>query len=160
MLHVANGDTTAALLARAGLAGGIVSEGDILIEGPARNGLETREDWEFRAAFLQERLGIPEALYLARVDERKSWLARSASEDEVVLWFEEDLHCLVNLAYLLHPLGAGHPEARVSIVLPADVRLGNLAPSHLAGLFESRRHLTPAELAEGSAFWLARLRKL
>lgn len=155
MLHLANGESTAALLRKAGVPGDVFSVDDILMEGPLRNGLRTPSDWLFRAGWLQQRLGIPKADYLASVARRERILRMVAKHDEVVVWTEDDLFCQTNLAELLARLGAAPPAARLALVCPPDERLGALPESRIPGLFEARAPLVPERLAAGRAAWEA-----
>jgi hypothetical protein len=77
--------------------------------------------------------------------------------DEVVLWFEQDLFCAVNLWYVLAWF-TRRPATRLSLVYPPtdDVRgLGVLAPAQLVALFGERRPVTTPMLELGRRAWEA-----
>ena len=81
-------------------------------------------------------------------------LAHAKEHDEVVLWFEQDLFCATNLWFVLDRLEA----ARVSLVFPplsAGAGLGALTPDTFEPLFERRRALTAADIADARALWRA-----
>lgn len=155
MLHLTNGEATAAGLRAAGVDGSVVSVDDILMEGPLRNGLATAGDWLHRARWLEERLGIPKADYLAN-HARRERAVRTAREgsDEVVVWSEEDLFCQVNLAHLLTRL-ADVPRSRLRLVAPAQERIGPLPPERLRELLEARRPVPEARFALAARTWRA-----
>lgn len=155
MLHLTNGDATAALVRDAGLPGEAFSVDDILMEGPLRGGLRSPADWLFRATWLQEHAGIPKADYLANFARRERVLRMAGKHDEVVVWTEDDLFCQTNLADLLARLDAARPSARLSLVCPPGERLGTVAPTRYAALFEARIPLASARLALGTAAWAA-----
>src|SRR5262245_11441770 len=96
VLHLANGASTAGTLRQAGLPGAVESADDILMEGPARNGLSSWAEWEERADYLQAYLAIPRADYILHTYQRQALLTRALGEDEAVLWFEEDVFCQTN----------------------------------------------------------------
>lgn len=137
MLHLTNGDATAAALAKAGIEGTIVSVDDILMEGPLRNALATPADLVHRATWLQARLGIPKGEYLAHAG-RRARHAREAGADarEVVLWSEEDLFCQANLAHFLAT--AARPDA-LRVAAPAEGHVATLAPEALRERLARRR---------------------
>lgn len=155
MLHLTNGATTAALVREAALPGEAFAVDDILMEGPLPGGLRAAADWLQRAKWLEARMGIPKADYLAHHGRRERVLRGAAKHDEVVVWTEDDLFCQTNLAELLARLHAERPAARLSLVCPPGERLGLVPPSRYAALLEARAPLTDARLALGSAAWRA-----
>ena len=147
MLHVLNGDATAAVFPST-LPGERAVWGDILMEGPAATDTETR------AAWLAPRLGVGIDDYARRWREGQSMLAHAKEHDEVILWFEQDLFCATNLWFVLDRLEA----ARVSLVFPplsAGGGLRALTPDTFEPLFERRRALTAADIADARALWRA-----
>lgn len=157
MLHLVNGDAAAGVLARSGLPGETAVWRDILVEGPVAGGAVAPAAMPGRVAYLAERLAIDPDGYRRVSDEQEAALARAADHDEVVLWFEQDLFCAVNLWYCLARL-AVRPPARLSLIFPetAAVRgLGATAPGDLAALFATRRLLGADVVAAGGAAWAA-----
>ena len=147
MLHVLNGDATAAVFPHA-IVGERAVWRDILMEGPAAADAETR------AAWLAPRLGITADDYVRGWREQQRMLARAHAHDEVVLWFEQDLFCVMNLWFVLDRLDG----ARVSLVFPplaAGRGLGALNPSAFESLFARRRTLSATDVAEARALWRA-----
>jgi hypothetical protein len=149
VLQLLNGDATSAVFP-ADLPGRRAVWRDILVEGPAV------DDGARRAAWLAPRLGIPAADYERAWRDGLAELARAAGEDEVVLWFEQDLLCAVNLWFVLDRLPATAP---VSLVFPplreGFAGLGTLTPDAFAPLFERRARLDPDARADARALWAA-----
>jgi hypothetical protein len=148
VLHLLNGDATAAVFPDT-LPGERAVWRDILMEGPAEADADTR------AAWLAPRLGVSADAYARRWREGIAMLSRAKEHDEVVLWFERDLFCSLNLWFVLTRLDV----PRVSLVLPAldaDFRgLGTLDSGHFPALFERREHLSLDELRDAHALWRA-----
>jgi hypothetical protein len=158
MLHVLNGDATASVFAAAGLPGDVLVWRDILVEGPLTAEWPTPDALGARAAFLAERLGIDRERYVRGVREQEDGLAGALRHDEVVLWFEQDLFCAVNLWYVLAWFARRPAAARLTLVYPLvdEVKgLGVREPAQLAALFNERRPVTPHALARGSRAWAA-----
>lgn len=152
MIHLTNGESTAASLREAGIEGKIESIDDILMDGPLRNALAQPADLLHRAAWLQERLGIPKADYLAAAARRDRLARLAARHEEVVLWSEEDLFCQANLANFLAKAIAA---PRVSLAAPAQGPVATLPAERLRALHASRRAVTPALVEAARAFWRA-----
>jgi hypothetical protein len=148
VLHLLNGDATAAVFPDT-LPGERAVWRDILMEGPADADADTR------AAWLAPRLGVSPDAYAQRWRESVAMLARAKEHDEVVLWFERDLFCAINLWFVLTRLDA----SRVSLVFAAvdtDFRgLGTLDANHFPPLFERREQLGLDEIADARALWRA-----
>src|SRR5262249_38234922 len=78
--------------------------------------------------------------------------------DEVVLWFEQDLFCAVNLWRLLDWFGRRPPGPRLSLVYPSTDEakgLGALAPTPPAALLAARVTGTAEMPALGRRAWAA-----
>jgi hypothetical protein len=147
MLHIHNGDSVLITARRANLPGEQIAFRDTLVMGPI-----AEDDWiESRARVLSEAYG--EKLLRARnlLLEQERALDAAAAHDEVVLWFEHDLFCLVNFLYLLKRL-ARHP--RLTTVW-CDQQLGGRDEGDLETLFASRRAVTPGMSAAGERAWAA-----
>ena len=149
MLHLLNGDATLAVFPSS-LPGHRAVWRDIMVEGPPV------DDGAVRAAWLAPRLGVTPDDYERGWREGQATLARAAAEDEVILWFEQDLFCAVNLWFVL---GRLPPTTPVSLVFPPLGEtfdgLGTLRSAELAQLFESRRRRPGATRAEANVLWHA-----
>src|SRR5690349_1122637 len=101
ILHVHNGDSTADTLRQSGISGEHLALHEALIVGPTPAGLGPRDWLELRASELAK------AYQLDREDCRRDLAAQEntlsvlAGYEEIVLWFEHDLHCQTLLIYLL-----------------------------------------------------------
>ena len=149
MLHVVNGDATATRLEPVALPGDVLVWRDILVEGPVADGLEIDALAAWRAPWLTRRFGIDEDAYTAAGAGQAEGLARVVHYDEVVLWFEQDLFCAANLAFLAAWLERARPAARITLIFPEQA-LGVSEPATLAALFAQRR---PFDRVDDAAAW-------
>lgn len=152
VLHVLNGDALRPAFAQAGLRGDVVVCRDMLSEGPVPGGLEREAHWRQRASELETRFDVAPGDYLEGAQGLRTALAEAAKHDEVALWFEQDLFCLVNLAFCLQALAA-HPPAKVTFVMP-PAPLGAKHGPAMPELFARRTDARPL-LAPAQAFWRA-----
>lgn len=147
VIHIHNGDVVATLARRAGIPGEHIAYRESLVTGPVVPG----PDWvETRARALAAAYGVD--LLRARTDvlEQEQALAAAANGDEIVLWFEHDLFCLVHLLHLL----ARFSDQRLSHVWCPDP-LGEQEERALVLLFESRRAVPPAMISAAREAWAA-----
>ncbi len=163
MLHIVNGLATLNLLDRTDIRGARVSGDDIFAEGPVQDCLETPGSWRARAEYLQRRFGIPKEQYLQRKEERERSLRSFAYHEEVVLWFEFDLFCQLNLLFLLHWFANRNlGNTKLSLICPGEFPgikrfrgLGALSPKQLASLFEEREEVTEQQKKLAEKAWSA-----
>ena len=161
-LHVTNGDITADLLHRAGLAGDALVWADVLHEGPVPGGLDDDGLRRARAGFLAGVDGIDGDGIRRRFEDRDRTLA-AGRDGRYLLWFEADLYCQLQLAQILAVLGAlGVAPERITLVCIGEYPgiahfggLGQLDPGQLPGLLDSAAALTPAAMELAGAAWSA-----
>ena len=151
MLHIHNGDITATTARRANIPGRHIPFRETLITGPVRSGLTEHEWIEERARFLSENYELN--LLRVRTDmlDQELMLDEARREDEVVLWFEHDLFCLINFLYLLGRLG----KARHLSIVWCPNPLGTMDEEELFKVFESRAAAQPSMLRTGASAWEA-----
>jgi len=149
VLHVLNGDATLAVFPPT-LPGERAVWRDIMVEGPAV------DDGAERGAWLAPRLGVAAAEYERRWREGLAVLARAGGDDDVVLWFEQDLFCAVNLWFVVSRLP---PSTPLWLVFPplsdTFAGLGTLPASELTELFERRRRVDRDARGEAERLWRA-----
>ena len=123
----------------------------MLVAGPVRAGLSSHEWIEERARFLSG--NFDENLLRTRTEllNQEQMIDQARHDEEVVLWFEHDLFCLVNFLYLLGRLA----KARHLAIIWCPQLLGTMSEGELAKTFESRSAATPAMLRSGASAWEA-----
>ena len=149
MIHIHNGDVVAVRARRVGVPGEHISFHESLIGGPVR---PTDPDWlAQRAAFLVEQSGDDMLRISNRLFEQDQAItAAGATQDEIVLWFEHDLYCLIHFIYLLQRL----PPGKTSIVWN-DQALAELEPADLARMHTERRAGTREMARVATEVWQA-----
>jgi len=169
-LHIRCGDDIVDRLA-AVVPGTVLGLVDPLCEGPLPTGMTGEELVCLRAQWLASRLGLEPADVTARLTEDAARLAEAGRYDELVLWFEHDLHDQVVLAFVLTRLRllglgggltGGLAGQRVSLVCidrhPSVARfvgLGQLEGADLAALFAARQPVTHAAFDLAEVAWQA-----
>jgi hypothetical protein len=163
VLHIHNGDSAAETAQKSDIPGEHLAWREALVCGPAPGGLSDEEFRIVRARHLADAYGV--ALEKCENDLRaqEESLSRFPDHDEVVLWFEHDLFCQVQLIFLLNWLAQRDlGRTKLSLIsireFPgiADFRgLGQLNEEQLSSLFPQRQKVTAAQLQLGSKAWAA-----
>ena len=150
MLHIHNGDSTAGTMRAVGLPGEHFAFREALATGPTPRGLAYEEWVATRAAHLAASAGVDAEPIWQDWAEIEAMLKRAAAQDETILWFEHDLHCQINLIYLLARLA--ETSARPSLICVGEF-LGAMPAERMAALFDTRHPVTEAELRLAQAAW-------
>lgn len=145
LINIHNGDAMLVYAKREGFPGEHIAFRESLVSGP----VVPSSDWlSMRARFLagafrEEVLRASNSLF-----EQEQALSAAAGQDEIVLWFEHDLFCLVNFLYLLNRFR----DRNVSFVWCSDA-LALRDAADLQLLFESRTPATPAVFDIAARAW-------
>jgi len=131
---------------------------DILCEGPCHEEFASTSFWDTRTRFMSALFELDESVFYQK--SIMEWENINSKEwDEIVLWFEYDLFCQINmmgiLSYLFH-----HFKQRVSLICMGNekgytrlVGLGEIPSERYLSLFESRKILKKADLEYADKFW-------
>jgi hypothetical protein len=161
VLHVANGTSTTMTIEAAGLPGACSIWADPLYEGPVPAGLSDAELVDVRSRYLAAG-GEP----VDTVNDLRRWRAvidAHETYDELVLWYEHDLFCQLNLVQVLAHVRASVPRTTpVSLICigefpgrPSFKGLGELTANELASLFGERAPVGDRQYAVAAAAWTA-----
>lgn len=163
MLHIHNGDSTANTMKESGFPGEHFPFREALAIGPTPQGLSQDEWLSVRAKFLSEDSEMDADKVRNDLSAQDEKLARASSSDEVILWFEHDLLCQINLAYLLNRFSHQNMDkARLSLICIGEFPgrenfrgLGELSAEQMASLFDARHEVTEAEMSLAEKAWSA-----
>ena len=162
MLHILNGDSVRMTLEQSSVPGRFSVWGDTLYVGPVTRDVSSDEFAELRSRFhAGVHVSYDEAMAMGR-----RWLEGLESYpnyDEVVLWFEHDLHDQILLVNLLDWFAQRSPRPRALSLIcigefPSVVPfygLGQLDADQLASLLGTRQRVTERQLALGQSLWRA-----
>ena len=104
MLHILNGESTAQTLKQSRLAGDHLVWKEALIWGPTPATVDLPEWCRLRAEFLAGANSMNAQQCFEELMQQEAALGMLADQEEVVLWFEFDLFCQLNLIYVLSKL--------------------------------------------------------
>ncbi len=163
MLHILNGDAAARQLHQTTIDGELAVWREMLCEGPCLEDVSGLDFWKLRATFLQLCFGISTEAYQQQTLGEMTLMRSFNTFREVVLWFEYDLFCQLNLLALCAFLKRHwQGKTRISLICVGDfpgrdglVGLGEIDRIHYPALFEGRALLSEAELDYADRGWRA-----
>ena len=161
MLHIYNGDSTAETARAAEIPGEHLSWREALVCGPAPSDLAEPEFIEVRARHLSTAYNTPFEKCRAELLAMHEALRTFSEHEEVVLWFEHDLFCQVQLIYLLKWFAAREiGKTKLSLVCIDEFPgvhpfhgLGQLNQEQLQSLFPGRSELAAPQLELAVKAW-------
>jgi hypothetical protein len=163
VLHILNGDSTAQTLKQSGLAGEHLVWKEALVWGPTPATVDRSAWCRLRSQFLADANAMDAQQCFEDLRQQEEALETLAKHDEVVLWFEFDLFCQLNLIYVLGKLsGQNLVSTKLSLIcigtFPGicDFRgLGQLTAEQLVSLFPGRQPVTVGQMDLAWRAWNA-----
>ncbi|MDN5214171.1 hypothetical protein QQ020_18990 [Fulvivirgaceae bacterium BMA12] len=167
-LHILNGDATKSLFTQSGLTGDICVWREALATGPVLQVVGSPEFWKLRAQYIMDSFeGYfqkgPDLEEYQAMAVKLAMVEKAAHYDELILWFEYDLFCQINLIALLSWLKHLEPKnTKISLVCidqfpghPNFRGLGELKPQDFPSLIGQKIQLTTKDLEFAHEAWLA-----
>lgn len=162
-LHILNGDATLWSLDKAGISGKRLVWRDVLCEGPVISDFASPNFWDIRSAFMAEFFGAEPKGFKRQCINEFEKIKRVSEYDELVLWFEYDLFCQINMLGILHFLSRpAYKKLKISLICVGSeggkenlTALGNIPPENFNSLFEKRVLINQEDLSYVSEVYLA-----
>lgn len=159
-LHVTNGDSTTRILLAEKIEGDIATCREVLAEGPTQYEIGKASFFEARAAFIEEEFGYEAQGYMEKVRPEFDRMANANAYNEVVLWFEYDLFCQINLCAVLSYLHQLRITTKISLICVGKeqdykkmVGLGELPAACFPHLFDNRKELAAEDISYADLVW-------
>ncbi len=153
-LHILNGDATRPEFDRASIDGEVIVWREVMVEGPVTEDIRSEGFWEARRQYVEGTYGAP-GKYQDTFMTQLQQLDDASQYEEVVLWFEFDLFCQINmlacLAYLQHN--------RISLVCLGNQLggrwqgLGEIGAAEFSRLYEERLPLSSEDVQYAHEVW-------
>lgn len=154
-LHILNGDSTRQILEQTDISGDLCVWRDVLSDGPSTVDLGSDHYWDVRGSYMSEAFEISSEDFMEKVQLEFKKLEAFSDYQEVVLWFEYDLFCQINMMAVLHWFNQQERgETKVSLICVGReegyeklVGLGELPAERYPDLFNRRRIMGSADFS-------------
>jgi hypothetical protein len=155
--HILTGDSLAGTFRRTNIEGPVVISRECLIDGPVSDD-NPELFWKKRSEFVRSAFGADPREYYETVKTEFDKIQEISADDEVNLWFENDLFCQANMWFTISLLNKRN-ITRVFRVSPL-VRTGNKwegfgrhTANDLLQCFEKRQFFTKGDFKLGENLW-------
>ena len=161
VVHILNGDSTSYAIKEGGIKGDTIVWREMLVEGPLDKNFGSDAFWKKRYSFFENELGVSNLEYYDKTIKEIIKIKDLTSYNEVVLWFEFDLFCQVNVialcSYLLqyyrndinyYLVCTGKEKDKLGMQSLSDYH-----PSFYSNLLENKIELTRHDLLFAEECW-------
>src|SRR5690606_18086280 len=158
ILHITNGNNLTDYLNELGIEGDFLTWQEMLCEGPTTEEIETEEFFNLRKEFLSEfyDIEIAEAELRSELD----ILNHTDQFEEIILWFEYDLFCHINLMAIINLLKQKKIDIPLYLVCSGRVKgekelkaLADLKPDQLRKEYENKIKLSEEDIELMGSLW-------
>ncbi|MDW7690484.1 hypothetical protein R9C00_23005 [Flammeovirgaceae bacterium SG7u.111] len=161
-LHILNGDAIVEPIKKSATPGELMVWREMLCEGKATATPGEITFWAERKDFFEVQLETPAQEYAKKTIGEFDKLTGWQKFDELVLWFEYDLFCQINMLAALATCQALNVDIPISLIClgehPSSTKLlglGELAFGYYPELFASRTQLSSENVAFAAKVWEA-----
>ena len=158
-LHIVNGDSLAEQMQELNLPGELVIWRELLCEGPTQKEVD-QEFFKIRKKYLKKTYDISAENYDERFISEVKKLKSLKNYDNVVLWFEFDLFCHINMLAAISCLSEKEHQAPISLVCSKKLKgekefqpLSQLNIKELNNHYENRIELNSEDIEVALLIW-------
>ncbi|MBK9982916.1 MAG: DUF1835 domain-containing protein [Saprospiraceae bacterium] len=156
--HILNGDALADKFPQEKIPGQIVVIREAFIEGPLSDEF-SKEFWEKRASFVTSAYDADEGEYATQFLSQLKFMDSIQQDDEVYLWFEDDLFCQANMWFAVKYISS-RGGTKFYRVFPQEDRIhwsgfGRAEARDLIVCFEESKALNDTDVALANNIWNA-----
>ncbi|MFH6603931.1 DUF1835 domain-containing protein [Maribacter algicola] len=160
LLHITNGDSFTERLKGLKLKGDIITWREMLCEGKTETNVGSESFWKTRFEFLHKNYKVTKSSFIEKTLKEYRSLCNHKQQDHIVLWFEYDLFCQVNMLAVLSWLKANRKYAEIALVCSGKedqtdklYGLNELSDEKLLDLYESRTILSQDDIEYADYVW-------
>jgi hypothetical protein len=160
LLHITNGDRFTEKLKSLPLKGDIITWREMLCEGQTLTTVGSEPFWKTRFEFLNKNYKVSKSWFVEKTLKEYRSLCNHKQEDEIVLWFEYDLFCQINMIAVLSWLKAHRKYAQISLVCSGKedeteklYALNELSDEQLLQLYGNKIELTQDDIEYADYVW-------
>jgi len=160
LLHITNGDSFTDRLKTLPIKGDIITWREMLCEGKTLSTVGSESFWKTRFDFLNKNYKVSKSWFVEKTLKEYRSLCNHKQQDRIVLWFEYDLFCQINLLAVVSWLKTHRRHAEISLVCCGKeddsntlYTLNQLNDGQLMALYENRLLLTQDDMEYADYVW-------
>lgn len=159
-LHITNGDAFTQRLQQLKYKGDIITWREMLCEGKTETNVGSESFWKTRFEFLHKNYNVSKSWFIEKTLKEYRSLCNHKQQDEIVLWFEYDLFCQINMLAVISWLKTHRRHAQITLACSGDQSgegrfqsLGDLTDQQINDLFRNRVQLSQDDIEFADYVW-------
>ncbi len=159
-LHITNGDSFTQRLQKLRLKGEIITWREMLCEGKTETNVGSEAFWKTRFDFLHKNYNVSKSWFVEKTLKEYRSLCNHKKEDEIILWFEYDLFCQVNMLAVISWLKTHRRHVQISLVCSGKeddtnqlYALNELSDEQLKQHYKNRVELSQDDIEFADYVW-------
>lgn len=157
-LHITSGDEITSVLKKQGFEGSIITWREMLCEGKTLSEVGSELFWKTRFDFLHKFYKITKKYFLDSIVAEYQQLSNEKETGEIVLWFNTNLYCYINLIAILSWLHHRKKTIPVTLICNSDGKspwdsLADLSGDQLRKCYSHRLRLSPDDIEYADYIW-------
>ncbi|MGB5437573.1 MAG: DUF1835 domain-containing protein [Maribacter sp.] len=160
LLHITNGDNLTNRLGSMDLKGDIITWREMLCEGRTLTNVGSETFWKTRFEFLNKNYKVSKSWFIEKTLKEYRSLCNHKQQDQIVLWFEYDLFCQINMLAVISWLKSHRKYAHITLVCSGKedetdklYGLNELSNEKLMQLYENRIELSQDDIEYADYVW-------
>lgn len=160
ILHITNGDSTTDYLQKLKFSGEFITWREILCEGKTTADIGSEAFWKTRFEFFKTSYKVNKQSFINYTLKEYRKLCNEKNQKEIVLWFEHDLSCQINMLALISWLKRYRKGYPISLVCSGKIgnskkmfSLPELNEKQLQRHFKNRIELTQDDIEYADYIW-------
>ncbi|MFZ9030274.1 MAG: DUF1835 domain-containing protein [Robiginitalea sp.] len=159
-LHITNGDIFTQRLRKLKFKGEIITWREMLCEGKTMTNVGSEAFWKTRFDFLHKNYNVSKSWFVEKTLKEYRSLCNHKQEEEIILWFEYDLFCQINLLAVISWLKTHRRHVQISLVCSGNedetnrlYALNDLSDEQIKKLFKKRVELSQDDIEFADYVW-------
>lgn len=159
-LHITNGDSFTQKLKTLKLKGEIITWREMLCEGKTETNVGSESFWKTRFDFLHKNYKVSKSWFVEKTLKEYRSLCNHKQQDQIILWFEYDLFCQINMLAVLSWLKKHRRYAEIYLVCTGDedetnrlYRLNDLSNEQLLNSYQNKVKLSQNDIEYADYVW-------
>ena len=159
-LHITNGDSFTQRLQKLRFKGEIITWREMLCEGKTVTNVGSEAFWKTRFDFLHKNYNVSKSWFVEKTLKEYRSLCNHKQEEEIILWFEYDLFCQINMLAVISWLKTHRRHVQISLVCSGKedetnrlYALNDLSDDQIRKLFKKRVELSQDDIEFADYVW-------
>lgn len=160
ILHITNGDSTTNYLKKLKFSGDFITWREMLCEGKTTTDVGSESFWKNRFDFFKSSYKVSKKKFIDFTLKEYRNLCNKKESKEIVLWFEYDLFCQINMLAVISWLKTYRKGYHISLVCSGKIKgskklkgLGELTENQIHQHYKNRINLTQDDIEYADYIW-------